>query len=374
MDSMKTFSVGGLSPDHIPFVLGALTLLSLTTFAISLWPKIQFLRRAESENRFDKPLIRLWNTFVIAFAQTKLLKDFKAGLMHAVIFWGFLVLLLRAAQFFLMGFFPGWQLELPSTLPLENFYSLVKDGFVFLVASASVYGLYRRLVLKPGRVNLSFEGNLILLLILVIMATDVFFDAAIFSLHPETASFWSPLGFKLSATVLQNFSPKTLVWVMALSYWTHVIAILFFLNLLPRSKHFHILTSIPNVFFSRLHTGNGLHRIDFEDEESESFGVTKVEDFTWKQMLDLHTCTQCGRCDQVCPALATGKPLSPQQLTVDLRDHLNEPSSITLLGNVIADETLSITACPCLETPSVGPMHILTTLKTSVNIIVYTLT
>jgi Fe-S oxidoreductase len=110
------------------------------------------------------------------------------------------------------------------------------------------------------------------------------------------------------------------------------------------------VTSIPNVFFSKLNHGNGLHRIEFED--NETFGVTKVGNFTWKQMLDLHTCTQCGRCDQVCPALATGKPLSPQQLTVDLRDHLNGPpgSDMSLLGDIIQDETLwACTTCGACE-------------------------
>jgi len=366
MDSMKTYSVGGISPDHLPVVLGILTLISITVFAVSLWPKIQVLRRASPENRFDKPLIRLRNTLVIAFAQTRLFEDFKAGLMHAMIFWGFLVLLLRAGQFFLMGFFPGWQLGLSSTLPLENIYILVKDGFVFLVASASLYGLYRRLVLRPRRLNLSFEGNLILLLILAIMVTDVFFDAAIFSLHPETASLWSPLGFQLSATVFQNFSPKTLVYIMGFSYWGHVITILFFLNLLPRSKHFHVITSIPNVYFSNVGRMAGAPRkIDFDDESQETFGVTRIEEFTWKGLLDLHTCTECGRCDDVCPALISGKPLSPKQFNIDLRDHLNaqtptlnrdkdslpsETAPPQLVGETIEHETIwSCTTCGACE-------------------------
>ena len=119
---------------------------------------------------------------------------------------------------------------------------------------------------------------------------------------------------------------------------------------MPRSKHFHILTSIPNVFFSKLNSGHDLNRIDFE--KAETFGVTKIEDFNWKQMLDLHTCTQCGRCDRVCPAWITDKPLSPQQLTVDLRDRLNSPpdSDIPLLGETIEDETIwSCTTCGACE-------------------------
>ncbi len=366
MAPMKTYSVGGISPDYLPVVLGVVTLLSIAAFAVSIWPKIQILRRASPENRFDKPLKRLWNTLVIAFAQTRLLQDLKAGLMHALIFWGFLVLLLRATQFFVMGFFPGWQLQLPAAMPWENGYSLVKDAFVFLVASASLYGLYRRVVLKPRRITLSLEGNLILLLILAIMVSDVFFDAAIFSLHPETASPWSPLGFQLSATVFQSFSPTTLVWVMGFSYWTHVLSILFFLNLLPRSKHFHVITSIPNVYFANVGgASTPPQKIDFADESQESFGVTRIEEFTWKGLLDLYTCTECGRCDEVCPAFISGKPLSPKQFNIDLRDHLNRQTGALLsakgqtasgegppplVGETIIDETIwSCTTCGACE-------------------------
>jgi len=366
MAPMKIQSVGGVSHDLLPLALGALTLISLIWFGVSLWPKLRVLTRASGENRFDKPLIRLKNTLVIAFAQTRLFKDFKSGLMHALIFWGFLVLLLRAAQFFLMGFFPGWELRFPAFLPLDNLYTLTKDGFVFLVTAACLYGLFRRLVLRPSRLNLSFEGLLILLLILAIVVTDVLFDAAIFALHPESANPWSPLGLYLAQMGMQNLSPKTLTGVMVFSYWVHVMTILFFLNLLPRPKTLHMITSIPNVYFSSLGPGiSKLHRIDVEDENKETFGVTQIEEFSWKGLLDLHTCTECGRCDSVCPALNSQKPLSPKQFTLDLRDHLNartpelvgtkkvstgEDGPYPLVGPVIQDETIwSCTTCGACE-------------------------
>lgn len=363
MSPMKTHSVGGVSPDFLPYALGTLTLISIILFVVSIWPKLRVLMRAPGENRFDKPWLRLKNTMVIAFAQVRLFKDFKAGLMHALIFWGFLVLLLRAVEFFLMGFFPGWELRFPSFLPLDNFYVLMKDGIVFLVATACLYGLFRRLVLRPGRLNLSFEGLLILLLILVIVVTDVLFDAVVFTLRPESANSWSPIGIALAAQIgAQDLNPKTLVSLMAFFYWAHVITILFFLNLLPRSKHFHVITSIPNVYFSRLKQGgSALQRINFEEEGRETFGVTRIEEFSWKGLLDLHTCTECGRCDVVCPALNSQKPLSPKQFTIDLRDHLNArtPSltgadkptiSGNLVDDVIQDETIwSCTTCGACE-------------------------
>ena len=151
------------------------------------------------------------------------------------------------------------------------------------------------------------------------------------------------------------------------SYWTHILSILVFLVILPRSKHFHIITSIPNVFLGNAtQTGNQLSRIDFEDESKETFGVTRIEEFSWKKLLDLHTCTECGRCDVFCPALNSDKPLSPKQFTIDLRDHLNSQTSnllsdkkktesetgsgVTLMGGAIQDATVwSCTTCGACE-------------------------
>ena len=270
--------------------------------------------------------------------------------MHAVIFWGFLILLVRAGEFFFIGLFPNIESHFSVTAPLVLPYLWIKDGVVFMVTLAVLYALYRRLVIRPNRLTLSIEGLVILNLILVIAASDILFDSAFIALNPGIEKS-GPLA-ALFAPLISLLGKNLTGHLHSLAYWTHISAILFFLTLLPRSKHFHIVTSIPNVFLSNMNPGNGLHRIDFEDEEQENFGITEVENFSWKQMLDLHTCTQCGRCDRVCPALATGKPLSPQQLTVNLRDHLNtpSPSDNTLLGDVIDDEVIwACTTCGACE-------------------------
>ncbi|MBC8287138.1 MAG: 4Fe-4S dicluster domain-containing protein [Nitrospinae bacterium] len=339
-----------VSPNLQPWVLIFLMLSSLTAFTLSAWPKLQLLRKAGKENRTDQPLKRIFTTLSIAFGQTRLLKEPKSGWMHAVIFWGFLILLVRAGEFFFIGLFPNITSHFSATAFLILPYLWVKDGVVFMVTLAVLYALYRRLVVKPDRLTLSIEGLAILGLILVIVTSDVLFDSTFLALNPD---------IEKSGPLAALFAPLVILagndlagHLHSLAYWTHVSAILFFLTLLPRSKHFHILTAIPNVFLSHLNPGNGLRRIDFEDDEKETFGVTQVESFTWKQMLDLHTCTQCGRCDRVCPALATGKPLSPQQLTVNLRDHLNSPpgSDMALLGDVIEDEVLwACTTCGACE-------------------------
>lgn len=333
-----------------PWVLVFLILSALIAFAKAVWPKLQRLLKAGKENRADQPLKRIFRTLSVAFGQSRLLKEPKSGWMHAVIFWGFLILLVRAGEFFFIGLFPNIESHFSITAPLVLPYLWIKDGVVFMVTLAVLYALYRRLVIRPNRLTLSIEGLVILNLILVIAASDILFDSAFIALNPSIeksgplAALFAPLIILLGKNLTGHLH--------SLAYWTHISAILFFLTLLPRSKHFHIVTSIPNVFLSNMNLGNGLHRIDFEDEAQENFGITEVENFSWKQMLDLHTCTQCGRCDRVCPALATGKPLSPQQLTVSLRDHLNtpSPSGNTLLGDVIDDEVLwACTTCGACE-------------------------
>lgn len=342
-----------------PFVLGLFVLVAIARFLHLLWPKWKVLKLAPNEYRFNDPIQRIFNIAKIAIFQAKMFKRPKSGLMHAIIFWGFFILLARAAWFFCIGFFP--MLELGAGV-FETFYALLKDVIILFVILASTYALYRRLLQKPERLTLSMEGIVILILILLIMISDILFDAVWQARNPQLLISGIWIG-SLIAPMLTIFGDKFLVNLHNLAYWSHVVSILYFLTLLPRSKHLHIITSIPNIFFSQVpDLGNGLHRIDFEDKEKETYGVSKIEEFSWKKLLDLHTCTECGRCDVVCPALASGKPLSPKQLTVDLRDYLNHETSYLLdstlertyapilLGETVVDETLwSCTTCGACE-------------------------
>lgn len=276
-------------------------------------------------------------------------KEGPAGWMHALIFWGFLILLFRALQFFYMGLFPDSVIDFPGAEIIATVYTWLKNVVVVLVTLACIYALYRRLFIKPKRLNLSVEGIVILVLILLIMVSDIGYEGAKYGLGE-----WPGRKVLFESTFI-------------VSYWTHILSILVFLVILPRSKHFHIITSIPNVFLGNAtQTGNQLSRIDFEDESKETFGVTRIEEFSWKKLLDLHTCTECGRCDVFCPALNSDKPLSPKQFTIDLRDHLNSQtlnllsdkkktesatgSGVTLMGGAIQDATVwSCTTCGACE-------------------------
>jgi Fe-S oxidoreductase len=343
-----------VSPEVQPIVLGLLVLVATGRFLILLWPKWQTLKSARPENRSDNSLKRLVHTVRVAFLQLKFFKEVKTGWMHVFIFWGFLIFLLRAAQFFAIGFLPSVHTDFGG---VETLYELFKDLFVVLVTLATSYALYRRLIIRPERLTLSPEGVVILVLILVIMLSDALFDAAWFARNPGAETGGNFIG-PLLAPILAALGSGAAIHLHNLAYWAHAVCILYFLTLLPGSKHFHIVTSIPNVYFSNVSGyGNLIRCIDFEDKTCESFGVSKVEEFSWKQLLDLYTCTECGRCDVVCPALASGKPLSPKKLTVDLRDYLNRfggqpdtPETPALLGGVIQDETLwSCTTCGACE-------------------------
>ena len=336
--------------------------------------------RSAGENRMDRPVQRLWNTLRIAFVQSKMFKDRPAGWMHALIFWGFLILVVRALYFFVLGLYPlyfggieTYGIKIDHTFLSYRFYSygneffrlvtlgyiLLKDSVVLLVTLACGYALYRRLVTKPKRLTQSGEAILILLLILAIMISDAVFDGARVRGYGGMPTFF--LGFALYKLMLSYLTWEDARMVLGAAYWIHIISILIFTVILPRSKHFHIITSIPNVFLGNVtQTGNQLSRIDFEDESKETFGVTRIEEFSWKKLLDLHTCTECGRCDVFCPALNSDKPLSPKQFTIDLRNHLNaqtpallnkeEGEGPVLLGGAIQDATVwSCTTCGACE-------------------------
>jgi Fe-S oxidoreductase len=359
MNGIPNQAINWIGPEMQPWVLGGITLLSIAFFINKIWSKVTVLRLAQPENRFENPGKRFLHMLWVAFAQAKLFKRAQTGWMHAFIFWGFCVLLLRAAQFFIIGFFPNTQFMQLGFL--WSAYLLLKDFFITLIFLAVGFAFFRRTVLKPNRLTLSIEGLIILGLITLILISDIVFDAAFLNENPKAFSWGIPLGASLY-TIFSGFLEDT-TWTILhnLSYWIHISSILIFINVLPNSKHLHVIASFPNVFFANISKkGKPIHRIDFEDDSKEEFGVVRIQDFSWKRLLDFYTCTECGRCDLVCPALNSSKPLSPKEFTVDLRNHLNEMSPALLkmnsetipplAGNAILDETIwSCTTCGACE-------------------------
>jgi len=314
-----------------PVSVALLLLLGLIIFAYTLVNRFKLLRVTEGKDERWKNLgERIKGMFVFAFGQKRMMstpKDFWAGLWHAFIFWGFLVISLRTIMLFGQGFSADF------TLPglgggLGHFYNLNKDIFTILVFVACLFFLGRRFFTKPNRISLSMEGIYILFTIMALMVSDWFFDGGQIALGKEVVDpLWAPAGFATAKLIeALGWSPTTTSAVSHGSYFIHIALILGFLNFLPYGKHFHIITAIPNVFMRNLKPYGALNPINLEDENATTFGIDKIKEFNWKDVLDMYTCTECGRCTAECPAYNSNKPLNPKALLMELKDYLYDHS------------------------------------------------
>ena len=306
-------------------IFGLLILVAVLTFVYSMSRRIRVLLAGAPDNRFTRIGERVVKTLEYAFAQKRMFRDLYAGFFHILIFAGFVVLTVRTLSLVVEGLVKGFVL-LPG--PLGNGYTLVKDVFEVLTLLGVGLAVFRRAFARPKRLDLTLDAWVILFLIALLMATDLLAEGARVALAPASASAWAPAVLLVSGLVA-GVSASTLQAVYETSWWIHLGDLLFFGNYLPYSKHFHIITSIPNIFFMNLEPMGRLGTIDLEN--SERFGVSRVEDLSWKSMLDGYTCTECGRCRVVCPTALTAKPLDPKIFIGDLRDAVYEatPSILT---------------------------------------------
>jgi len=320
-----------------PLVMTILLAVTLGAFAWSARRRWRLLRIGSADLPFDRIGERLRLTLRFAFGQARMPRYRWAGLAHAWIFFGFLVLLLRSLILLARGYtedqhFGYWLFD--SGTPLGKFYNLLKDAFVVLVIVGTLVFLYYRLVKRLGRMTLNREALLILGIIFVMMLADVLYDGAHLARYSRPSA-WEPLGSMLQP-VLAGAAPGTVTALLHLGFWTHTGLVLIFLNLLPYSKHFHVITAIPNVFFQPLTPPGRLPKMeDIEGlaERGEPLGLRRIEQFSHKAVLDFYTCTECGRCTDFCPANKTGKLLSPKHLTVDLRNFLYQHEAALVAGN-----------------------------------------
>ena len=264
---------------------------------------------------------------VVVLGQRKLLQRLVPGLVHAFIFWGFLVLfptiLLALIGVIDRDGFLASGAPLP-WLERQGWFALLVDVFVVLVLAGVAAALFIRKVQRPPRFEGSHlgEADLILALIAGIVTTLLLWHASRIALGlGEAPAGWSPVSNAVSNVFGTGTATEVLERVFV---WTHVLIILSFLAYLPHSKHLHIATAAINVFFGRTRARGRLEPLDFEagDEAALRFGAGTIADLTWKQMLDSMSCTECGRCQDVCPAYATGKALSPKLLIMGIRDQL----------------------------------------------------
>lgn len=340
-----------------PIVMTLVLVVSVGYFAWQAARRWRLMRLGPNENRFDQIGERLLRTWQFAFAQRRMRRYPAAGLAHLAIFFGFLVLLINSLILFGRGFSAGfdfWGL-FAHDLWLGAVYSFFKDVFIVLVIIGTLVFFYYRLVVRLKRMTLSAEGALILLIIFVMMIADVVYwgadevHNARAASHAVAFSWASPAGSVL-ALALQGTSEGALKFFWHAGFWVHTCLVLLFLNLLPQSKHFHVITAIPNVFLQNLGPKGRLPKIeDIEGkiEREETLGLTRIDQLSWKAVLDLYTCTECGRCTDHCPANQTGKLLSPKHLTLDLRDYLyRNEKKLGTAGNSRGHERLREGARP----------------------------
>ncbi len=329
------------------FVVG---LLGFFTYQVlNRWNVLRKMRKDDLRN-YGKDSVgtRIKNTLIYAFGQKKFFYgDQPAGVMHFFIFWGFVILLFQVITMFVRGWVPDFTLPGFSPHLLGKPYSLLKEIFEVAVAVGVSVGLFRWTIQKPTRLmgflpaearlrsQTHGEAVLILSFILTIMISGLFYDAGRLVYLAGTPDIelerpWQPVSWALSGFFLN--SPDTARLVTEISWWVHNLVILVFLNLLPRSKHFHIITAIPNVYFGKVEPKGKLPKKDFEAENA-LFGRSQITHFTQKQVLDMYSCTECGRCSSVCPATASGKVLAPRQFLLDLRDTLYAAQPMLLAAN-----------------------------------------
>jgi Fe-S oxidoreductase len=314
-----------------------LLILALSLFSFSLYRRVLILLSGQPDPRGGNWKERVRGLALYGILQKRQPRYFWAGLIHFLIFWGFVVLGLRSLDLIVQGLGGG------TVLPFlkggfGSFYGSLKDLFELTVLGACIWAMLRRAVVRPARYELEtgrghrWEAYLVLSLIGFLMLTDMFYEGGALLLS-SPASGWLPAA-GLGASVLSGLGKSDLRNVFRIAYWAHFLAFFIFLNFLPLAKHFHILTALPNIYLRKLKKGSikparwGVENL----EDLESLGVGRLEDFTWKNLLDLFTCTECGRCSDMCPAKAVGRPLSPKMITLKLRDYAYRKVPVFSLG------------------------------------------
>jgi Fe-S oxidoreductase len=297
-----------------------LTVVGVGAVVFSLSRRFALLKTGRSEDRFDRIGDRVKHVLVYAIGQKRMFDDLFAGVYHILIFYGFLVVSIRTVTMVLEGLFAGWELPLLDT-SVGHAYLFSKDIFEGLVLVGLAFAFWRRGVQKKDRVIQSWGAWLVIGFIAILMVTDLASEGARIAAG-ELGGGHLPVS-ALFGAMFAGMSAPTLQLIYSSMWWIHLITLYAFANELPYSKHFHVYTSLFNVFFAKLDPPGKLSTMDLENvDENTRFGVSTVTDFTWKQMLDMYTCTECGRCREYCPTTLTDKPLQPVIYLKTVRDRL----------------------------------------------------
>jgi Fe-S oxidoreductase len=316
----------------------------LTLFGTRAGELITLLAKARREDRSDHIDDRIGQFFLVVLGQSGVLRDPIPGIAHFFTFWGFIVIQFGLLALMLRAF----NVSLPFFGDNHGFATTL-DLFIIFVTIALVVFAFRRGVIRPKQLS-SFlhgpwDGFIILGLILAVLVTLVLVE--IFDYAASNSASWSLFGTWFGPMV-SGLGTDTNLILFRIFWFIHVTIFFAFLVYLPRSKHLHLMATPFNVFFSSYAPKGALPLME-NLEEREDYGVSKAEQFTWKQLLDGYACTECGRCNTVCPATNTGKPLFPKEIILGVKEALfvrsneilgeNTPWSKLGIAGVKADET-----------------------------------
>ena len=348
------------------------TLIGVACFCYILAKRLAPLLGGAPDPRFGRPMMRIANGMKYWLLQWKQPRFLFAGILHIFIFAGFLALSVRSLSLVSMGISEHFSGEFSGRV--GQLYNVIKDYSATLVLLAVVIAAIRRGIFKPTRYAVpekygkehTSEAMLVLGLIWLLMVSESVFEASGIVLAGRGAETLVPFTLAWTFRNALLWSPRALLVNLHLgSYLIHELTFFSFLCFLPMGKHFHVITSLFNVYFAKLDRGRvkpvrwGVANL----EEVKSFGVKKFEDFTWKHMLDFYSCADCGRCSDNCPANAVGRPLSPRFLSIKARDYSfahypifsratvdGAGTDVGLIGGIYSeDEIWSCTTCGACE-------------------------
>ncbi len=345
-----------------PTIMALLIIFAFGFFFYNIYTLIRVVCIGKYEMRFDNIPERIKRVLIYVFGQKRLVKNYTfAGIAHFMIFWGFVIITIGTIEFLVGGVIPGFRL-----IPGEGhkYYEFILDIVQFLVLIAIVMGIINRTTIAKRREVNGLDAVVVLGLIFGLMVTAFGFTGSAIAMgvgEPE----YLPVSNVFAKLFFNGMNENGLIFSYEFFWWFHILIVLGFLNYLPYSKHSHVFTAIPNVFFQNLEPRGALKPIDFENipDDIDHFGAGKLEDFTWKDILDAYTCTECGRCTDNCPAWHTEKPLSPREIVVKLRHYASSEGSEYLNGGdtstlddlpgpdwVTEDELWACTSCnACVE-------------------------
>jgi len=305
--------------EKIVFVI--IILITFFAFAFPILLRYRIIRRGQPEKRIDNFLRRILEALAKVFLQKCTLKNERlfTGFMHVFIFYGALTFDTMTVNHTLEGFFKNFYLFGETHFAL--FFSLLVDIFAILVLAGVLFFIFKRFILRPkAYATTPLDSGIIYFFLITVTLSYLYFEGFSIASHPETSRL-SFLGIYFAKAINSSgLSLATISSHFRISWWLHILLVFAFIAYVPHSKYLHLLTGPFNLLFRDQKSSGELKPLDIE--KAEIFGVEKAPDYTWKDLLDAFACMECGRCQDVCPAFRSEKPLSPKMILFNLEKHL----------------------------------------------------